>query len=98
MSYGLVLRFEGVTEAQYWQVNEKLGINRDGSGDWPAGLISHSGGATSDGWVVSEVWSSKADQEAFMGSRLGAALGATGVPAPVQVIEADLTNYQTPGA
>jgi hypothetical protein len=60
MSYGIVLRFEGVDEAQYWAVNEKLGINRDGTGDWPAGMVSHAGGSTSDGWVVSEVWESKA--------------------------------------
>jgi hypothetical protein len=44
---------------------------------------------------VAEVWSSKADQEAFMATRLGAALGAVGVPAPVQIIESDLVNYQT---
>ena len=45
---------------------------------------------------MSEVWDSKADQEAFMASRLGAALGAVGVPAPVQIIESELVNYQTP--
>ena len=39
---------------------------------------------------------SKADQEAFMGSRLGAALAEVGVPAPSQIIESDLVNYQTP--
>ena len=96
MSYGIVLRFEGVDEAQYWAVNEKLGINRDGTGDWPAGMVSHAGGSTSDGWVVYEVWESKAAQEAFMASRLGAALGGVGVPEPVQVIEADIVNFQTP--
>ena len=34
-------------------------------------------------------------QEAFMASRLGAALGAVGVPEPIQIIESDLVNYQT---
>ena len=96
MSYGIVLTFEGVTEDQYWAVNDKLGISRDGTGDWPAGLVSHAGGSTATGWVVTEVWNSKADQEAFMGSRLGAALGAVGLPAPSQIIESDLVNYQTP--
>ncbi|HET7654503.1 MAG TPA: hypothetical protein VFK42_15810 [Acidimicrobiales bacterium] len=96
MSYGIVLAFEGVGADQYWAVNEKLGIARDGTGDWPKGLRSHSGGPTTTGWVVSEVWDSKADQEAFMGSRLGAALAEVGVPAPSQIIESDLVNYQTP--
>jgi hypothetical protein len=95
MPYGIVLVFEGVGADQYWAVNEKLGINRDGSGDWPAGILSHTGGSTATGWVVAEVWNSKADQEAFMGSRLGAALGAVGLPQPSQIIESDVVNYQT---
>ena len=95
MSYGIVLVFEGVGADQYWAVNEALGIKPDGSGDWPAGILSHTGGPTATGWVVAEVWESKADQEAFMGGRLGAALGSVGLPAPVQVIESELVNYQT---
>lgn len=95
MSYAIVLVFEGVGADDYWAVNDRLGINRDGSGEWPPGIVSHAGGPTATGWVVSEVWNSKADQEAFMASRLGTALGAVGVPAPVQVIESDLVNYQT---
>ena len=51
--------------------------------------------APDDLWVT-EVWESKADQEAFMASRLGAALGEVGVPAPSQIIESELVNYQTP--
>jgi hypothetical protein len=58
-------------------------------------MLSHTGGPTATGWVVTEVWNSKSDQEAFMASRLGAALGAVGVPDPVQIIESDLVNYHT---
>ncbi len=94
MSYAIALVFEGVSEADYWAVNAALGINRDGSGDWPAGIRSHVGGPTPNGWLVCEIWESKAAHEAFMGSRLGAALGAVGVPAPVQVIETDTVNDQ----
>ena len=97
MAYGLVLTFDGVTEEQYWAVNAHLGINRDGSGDWPDGLVTHSGGPTASGWVVSEIWVSKADHEQFMASRLGPALGAVGLPAPApaQIIESELVNvYQ----
>jgi hypothetical protein len=97
MSYSLVLRFEGVSEADYWAVNSELGISRDGSGDWPAGMQSHVGGPTDDGWVVIESWESKAAQEAFMAGRLGAALGVVGVPAPVQVIETNTVNEHHAG-
>jgi len=96
MSYAIVLVFEGVDENQYWAVNDKLGIHRDGTGDWPAGIMSHSAGPTPTGWIVTEVWTEKAAHEAFMAARLGAALGAVGGLAPSQIIESDLVNYQLP--
>ena len=96
MAYGIVLAFDGVGADQYWAVNERLGIKPDGSGDWPAGMLSHAGGPTASGWVVLEIWDKKADQEAFMASRLGSALGAVGLPAPSQVIESELVNHHTP--
>ena len=93
MSYGLVLVFEGVSEKDYWTVNEALGIARDSNDNYPEGMIAHSGGPTEGGgWIVMELWQSKAAQEAFMSTRLGAALGASGVPAPSQVIETDTVN------
>ena len=32
MTYAIVLVFEGVSEADYWKVNDILGIGRDGAG------------------------------------------------------------------
>jgi hypothetical protein len=97
MAYGLVLEFTGVGEKQYDAVNEQLGIDQDtGKGDWPAGLISHSAGPTADGWIVIEVWASKAEHEAWIGGRLGAALGVVGVPAPTRVTDSELVAYNTP--
>ena len=69
MAYALVYVFEKVGESQYWAVNDRLGLRRDGSGNWPPGLVSHVGGPTPTGWVVSEVWDAKASQQAFMESR-----------------------------
>jgi hypothetical protein len=97
MSYGITLVFEGVGEAQYWAVNDKLGVARDGSGDWPDGMLHHlAGPAAGGGWVVMERWESKAHQERFMGDRLGAALGAVGLPAPASVIETTAINEFLP--
>jgi hypothetical protein len=93
MSYAIVLVFEGVSEADYWAVNSNLGLNRDGTGDWPEGMRAHVAGPSANGgWVVIESWESKASQEAFMASRLGAALASAGLPAPAQVIETDTIN------
>lgn len=98
MAYGIVLEFAGVDRKQYDAVNQKLGLDMaKGTGDWPAGLTSHVGGTTPDGGLlVMEVWESKAQQEAFMSSRLGAALGAVGLPEPVRVTELEIVGYATP--
>jgi len=68
--------------ALYPKVNEILGLDPGaGTGDWPKGLISHLG-AGGDGTVcVVEVWESRADQEAWMGT-LGPALAKAGVAEP----------------
>jgi len=92
--YGIVLVFDGVGEDRYWKVNELLGIERDGSGDWPDGLRSHTAGRDGDRLVVAEVWDTKGDQESFMGGRLGAALGEAQIPEPSQIIETELVNHQ----
>lgn len=97
MSYVVIIRFEGVGEADYWAVNDKLGIKRDGTGAWPKGLRVHTAGATPDGWVVAERWESKAIQEAWMASTLGPILAEQGIPAPVQVIDFNTANEKVLG-
>jgi len=70
-----------------------------GQGDWPAGLLSHAAGEADDGtFTVSEVWSSRADQDAFMTSRLGAALAAGGVAAYPRVRWVPLVAFHQRGA
>jgi hypothetical protein len=96
----LILEFTGVGEAEYTAVNEQLGIDmHSGQGDWPPGLLSHAAGPADDGtFVVTEVWSSRAEQGAFMQSRLGAALAAGGITSTPNVRWAPLLAYHTPGA
>lgn len=96
MAYALVLVFEGVTEEQYWSVNDKLGIEAGSSAGYPDGMLVHAAGPTPTGWMVSEVWESRAAQEKFMQGPLGEALGKVGVGAPAQVIDADTVNVQQP--
>jgi hypothetical protein len=96
MAVGVILEFQGVDKATYDAVNDKLGINPNtGDGDWPEGIVSHAGGTTSDGGlIVIEVWEAKENQEQFMQSRLGPALGEVGVPEPVRVTWIDIIGYE----
>jgi len=99
MAEALILEFDGVDLDNYNAVNARLGIDPgSGQGDWPDGLVFHSGGAKPGGWVVFEVWESKEDQAAFMEGRLGRALQEGGVSAPPTRVEwLDLAAYHTPG-
>jgi hypothetical protein len=83
MADGLILEFDGFGVDTYERVNGALGIDMEsGEGDWPEGLVSHIGAASDGGFVIFEVWRSKADQERFMEGRLAAALRAGGVDSP----------------
>ena len=96
----LILEFTGVSEAEYTAVNEHLGPDiHTGQGEWPAGLFSHAAGTADDGtFIVTELWSSRAEQDAFMTSRLGAALAAGGVTSPPRVRWVPLLAYHLTGA
>ena len=100
MPEALVLEFTGVGEAEYAAVNKQLDIDMEtGQGDWPPGLLSHAAGRADDGtFIVSEVWASRADQEAFMATRLGAALAAGGITSAPKVRWVTLLAYNQPGA
>jgi hypothetical protein len=100
MPEAVILEFTGVSEADYAEVNKQLGIDmQTGAGEWPAGLISHAAGMSEDNtFIVTEVWSSRADQATFLESRLGAALAAGGVTAMPTVRWIPLLAYHQPGA
>ena len=88
MPDAMILEFDGFGTDTYARVNDALGIDMEsGEGDWPDGLVSHSGAASDDGFVVFEIWRSKADQERFMEGRLAAALAAGGVDSPPSRVE-----------
>jgi hypothetical protein len=86
MSEVLLFEFDGVTTDDYNAVDKMLGTDgRTGSGDFPAGLLSHVAAQSATGLVVCEVWDSRPSQDRFMRTRLGPALGELGVPAPKRV-------------
>ena len=88
MADALILEFEGLGVEDYERVNDKLGIDmQSGSGDWPAGLQTHSAATKDGGMVIYEVWASQADQERFMEERLGRALEESGIEGPPSRME-----------
>jgi hypothetical protein len=100
MADGLILEFDGFGIEKYEQVNGLLGIDMSsGAGDWPAGMLAHTGGAKDGGWVVFEVWDSQADQERFMQDRLGPALAEAGIEGPPARLEwIEIAAHRNPGA
>jgi hypothetical protein len=79
------------------KVNGILGLDpRAGTGDWPKGLLSHVGGGAKGTVAVVEVWESRADQESWMASKLGPALGQAGVPQPKRMEWLSLLGHITP--
>jgi hypothetical protein len=87
MAEAVIFEFSELTPDQYRAINSQLGLDAaTGEGDWPSGLLSHTGGATEGGGlVVFEVWDSRESEAAFMQSRLGPAFAGTGAPAPSRV-------------
>ena len=88
MAEALILEFDGFGVEQYERVNGELGIDmRSGEGDWPAGLLMHTGAAKPGGFMVFELWDSREDQERFMQERLADALRAGGIEGPPARVE-----------
>jgi len=99
MPDALILEFEGFGRAEYEAVSDLLGIDiGSGKGDWPAGLLVHTAGASENGWAIFEVWESREAQERFMNERLGPAMQEGGVSSPPSRAEwLDVAAHHTPG-
>ena len=74
----LITEIDGVGEAEYDQVNAELGVDINGGGDWPDGLISHTAATTDKGLIIIEIWESREAQGAEM-PKLGAAIQKAGL-------------------
>ena len=74
----LITEIDGIGEAEYDHVNAELGLDINGGGDWPDGLISHTTDTTETGLIVIEIWESREAQQAEM-PKLGAAIQKAGL-------------------
>lgn len=75
MAIGIRIKLAGVKQEQFDEVDKHV---RD-SGDVPKGLLFHSSGPIDEGWGVIDFWESRADFDAFFGSRVQDAVKAAGV-------------------
>jgi hypothetical protein len=95
MAIGFVMQFSDVGIDSYNNVMKHLELESPGvsgvENDWPAGIVSHTAGATEQGWCVVDIWDSQEQFDAFMQSRLGPAMGKAGLPEP-QVTPFEVDN------
>jgi heme-degrading monooxygenase HmoA len=75
MAVGIRIKLPGVNQEQFDKVNEHV----NASGGLAKGMIFHASGPIDEGWGVIDFWESRADFDAFFGSRVKAAVDATGV-------------------
>jgi hypothetical protein len=75
MAVGIRIKLPGVTQEQFDSVDDNVNV----AGDMPKGMIFHSSGPIDEGWGVIDFWESRADFDAFFGTRVQAAVAAAGV-------------------
>jgi len=98
MTEALFFEFAGVSANDYNAVNAILGLDPvTGGGDWPAGLLSHTGAAGAEGnFMVLEVWDARESQGAFMASRLGPALAQAQLSEPKRLEWLTVKGHYSP--
>ena len=76
MALAFLVDFPGATQAQFAQVDQKLGRQA------PPGLLYHVEGPIEGGWRVVDVWESQEAFDRFFQAKLGQALQEVGVAPP----------------
>ena len=78
MALAFLVDFPGATQAQFAQVDQKLGRQA------PPGLLYHVEGPIEGGWRVVDVWESQEAVDLFYHERLGQVLleAAVAIPQP----------------
>jgi hypothetical protein len=95
MAIGVVMKFKGATLSQYDQVVERMGFERGGVGA-PGGLF-HWVTQTDDGLLITDVWETREQFEAFAQQQIGPITADVGVPAPPEITLYEAHNYLTAG-
>ncbi|MHC6594240.1 hypothetical protein [Arthrobacter sp. C152] len=93
MAVAIIMEFDGTTLEQYDEINRKMGLSPAGPG--PAGSISHWATATDKGLLVTDVWESREQFDAFAEEKIGPLSMELGFAEPPIVTSHDVHNYFT---
>lgn len=95
MTVAVQLEFRGTTLEHYDRINETIG--RLPGGPAPNHELFHWVTGTDDGFLVVDVWDSRADFEAFLHDRLEPAFTEVGVSAPPEIRYFDVHSFSIGG-
>jgi hypothetical protein len=71
MAVAMLQMLQGVTKAQYEEVNEKMfGQSLPPTDQLPEGLVVHSAGPAENGWYIYDIWESREAFQRFSDERL----------------------------
>jgi hypothetical protein len=92
MAVVMSMRWEGVTQEQYDEVMQRLGLDEDP----PAGGMFHVAGPGDGAWRVCDVWESQEHFERFMNDRLAGVTQEVGMQGEPEVEFFPLHNVWAP--
>jgi hypothetical protein len=91
MPVAIVMEFEGATLDQYDQVIEKMGL--EPGGDTPPGALFHWVTETDDGILVTDVWETREQFDAFADAQIGPFSEEVGIPNPPRSTFHEVHNH-----
>lgn len=94
MAVAIVMDFTGGTLEQYDQVLEKMKLSPGGPG--PVGAISHWVTATDKGILITDIWQSREQFDAFAQEQIGPFSAEVGLTAP-ETTYYDVHSFMTEG-
>jgi len=95
MAVAVIMEFASATLAQYDQVIEKMGLTREGPG--PEGALSHWVAETDNGVLVTDLWKTREQYDAFARDQIGPYTKEVGITEAPKITYYDAHNYFTPG-
>ena len=95
MAVAVVMDFNGATLEQYDQVISKMHLTPGGQG--PPGALFHWCAATGSGILVTDVWQTREQYDAFAQSQIGPTTAEVGLPGPPDITFHDVHSYFTEG-
>lgn len=93
MAVAVIIECKGATLDQYDQVLAKM--EREPGGRGAPGSLFHWVTATEEGIRVTDVWTTRAQFEAFAAEQIGPLTVEVGFPSPPQITYHDVHNYDS---